>query len=389
MQNVVGIICEYNPFHKGHKYQIDQIRKEIPNAVIIAIMSGNIVQRGEMAIIDKYDRAQIALECGVNAVFELPYPYSGSTAEIFARAGVDIAEKLCCEYLYFGTESKGVSELERIAELIDSEDFEKAIHREMENKSQSYIACKEAALLSLGYSVGNLANDLLAVEYIRAIKKKKLKMKYRAIKRVGAGYNSEEKCEIMSASAIRRCFGETGEFVSVPDETKEFYKHIAQREKVLNYGTLADIVHKDVLLSPQKIINAFDTTPEMVALIKKEAKKSENSLDFFGSMSSKAYTTARIKRSLLYSLFSVNSIAPLPKFTILLGVDNEGKKHLNAIRKNKKIAVVTKHSDSKNLSNVAKKELERVYLIDSLYCTMLTSKSAAEEAYKKKPIIKK
>ena len=75
MPKVIGIICEYNPFHKGHKYQIDQIRALDPDATVVAIMSGNIVQRGEFAMISKYDRAKIALECGVNAVFEMPYPY--------------------------------------------------------------------------------------------------------------------------------------------------------------------------------------------------------------------------------------------------------------------------------------------------------------------------
>lgn len=389
MQNVVGIICEYNPFHKGHKYQIDQIRKEIPNATIVAIMSGNIVQRGEMAIINKYDRAQIALECGVNAVFELPYPYSGSTAEVFARAGVDIAHKLCCEYLYFGTESKDIFELEKIAELIDSAEFEKAMSNEMENKSKSYIACKESALLTLGYNVGNSANDLLAIEYIRAIKKKKLKLKYRAIKRVGAGYNSQERCEIMSASAIRKIFDETRKFVSVPNEASELYERAVRDGKVLDYTALAGVVYRDVLLHPSKISSAFDTTPEMVSLITKEAKKSRNSLEFYFSLSSKICTTARIKRSLLYSLFDIKRIAHYPSFTVFLGADEKGKKYLNKIKKIKKIHIITKHSDGKNLCATAKKDLERNYLVDCVHNTLLEKSRPAEDAYKNKPIIKK
>jgi predicted nucleotidyltransferase len=206
---------------------------------------------------------------------------------------------------------------------------------------------------------------------------------------VGAGYNSQEKCEIMSATAIRKSFCEKREFISVPSEVASTYERVVKEGKVLNYSTLAEIVHKDVLLHPKKISSAFDTTPEMASLINKEAKKCTKSLDFFFSMSSKICTTARIKRSLLYSLFGVKKIVNTPKFTVLLGMDEKGKKHLNEIRKQKKIEVITKHADGKILSASAKKDLERVYLVDSVYNTLLEKSTPAEDAYKKKPIIKK
>ena len=113
---VVGIISEYNPFHLGHKYQIDKIREEINDAKIVAIMSGNTVERGEFSIFDKQKRAEIAISCGIDAVFEMPFPYSCSTAEIFASAGVEIATKLGCDYLYFGTEKCNIEYLTNVVE---------------------------------------------------------------------------------------------------------------------------------------------------------------------------------------------------------------------------------------------------------------------------------
>ena len=115
--SVVAIISEYNPFHNGHKYQSDRIRDELPGSTIISIMSGNVVQRGEFAFVDKYTRSRLAVENGIDCVFELPYPYSGSTAEIFATAGVKIANSLGADYLYFGIESNNLNDIEKIADI--------------------------------------------------------------------------------------------------------------------------------------------------------------------------------------------------------------------------------------------------------------------------------
>ena len=386
MSRVVGIICEYNPFHKGHKYQIEQIRAEIPDATIIAIMSGNIVQRGEFAIISKYDRAKIALELGVNAVFELPYPYSGSTAEIFAHAGVEIASKLCCDYLYFGTESKSLSELEKISDLVDSREFESVMKEFMADKALSYISCKSMALKSLGVEGVDSANDMLAIEYIRAIKKKNLPIEYRAIARIGASYNSLESCDVMSATAIRSHYYTNGSFVSVP--ASEAYGRIAKEKRTLDYKTFSRLLHTFVLLNSDKIDKAFDTPPEMAALIKTEAKKCSDSGAFLDTLSSKKFTSARMKRAILYALFDVSCVDFSPEFTILLGMDKKGQSFVNKIKKEKQIEIITKHADGKRLGEKAIELLEKLYLADGVYNTLLLNQRSPSEAYKNKPIIK-
>ena len=216
MSEVVAIIAEYNPFHMGHKYQIDKIKQEKPNATIIAIMSGNTVQRGDFAFCNKYARAKMAVECGVDAVFELPFPYSCSTAEIFASAGVEIAGKLGADYLYFGLEEYSLNYIENIAILVDSPEFKAEFNKLSKDKNYSYISIKEKALRNLGCTLSTKPNDILAIEYIRAIKNKCLSLKYRGIQRIGAGYKNMDECDIMSASAIREKYYRDNVLMSIP-----------------------------------------------------------------------------------------------------------------------------------------------------------------------------
>ena len=154
---VIGVICEYNPFHLGHKYQIDKIKEENKDAKIVAIMSGNAVQRGELAIFDKQIRAEIALICGADMVLEMPFPYSSATAEIFANAGVEIATKIGCDYLYFGTENCDLEYLKEVANAVDSPRLEEKISSYLSDKSLSYISAKQKALSDLGLETKALA----------------------------------------------------------------------------------------------------------------------------------------------------------------------------------------------------------------------------------------
>lgn len=388
MSCVVGIICEYNPFHKGHKYQIDKIREEMPDATIVAIMSGNIVQRGEFAIIDKYERARIALECGVNLVVEIPYPFSGSTAEVFANAGVEIANKIGCDYLYFGTEELEIKKIEKIAKIIDSDEFIEELKKAKSEKNSSFIASKSEALKKLGYELPTSANDMLALEYIRAIKKKKINLIYRSILRIGAKYNDIAKNDIMSASAIRKHYFEHDEFVSVPSETKVFYDKIAKEGLCLDKAFFDKFMHTHSLLNIDINGKYFDTSIEMLSLIKKLAKECNNSQEFVASLSSKAFTTARLRRTILYSVFNINYVDFTPKFTILLGMDESGKKQMNSVKKNEDFTIVTKHSDSKKLDRVSFEYLEKNYMVDALYNTMLKKQLKVNLAYKQTPIIK-
>ena len=389
MQKVVAIITEYNPFHNGHKYQIDKIREENNEAIIIAIMSGNVVQRGELAIADKYSRAEMAIKCGVDAVFELPYPYSGSCAEIFAYGGVSLAHSLGAEILYFGTETDNIENLERIADVVDSEIFDTIIKNIPNYNEYSYPILKQKALEKLGFDISIGSNDILAIEYIRQIKKQKYSLKYKSIQRVGASYNDEATSDLMSATGIRKAFNENNEFISMPAEALEIINREKKNGKLLDLNNVQNMLHNyAVMISPKEIEKSFDCQEGMGYFISKKAKEAKNSSEFFELLTSKSFTTSRLKRTLLYSFFGVKKISKITKsYTVLLATNKRGKMLLKQNKINRKLTILTKHSDSKKLT----KKLLPTYILskktDEIYQMLLHIPNPAESAYKYKPII--
>ena len=213
MKEIVAIICEYNPFHNGHKYQVDKIKEMFPDSIVVSIMSGNFTQRGEFALFDKYTRAKAAVICGVDCVIELPYPFCASNAEVFAKAGVYIASKLGATYLCFGIEDGDIKDLTEIADTIDSEEFTKKFEELKQDKSISYPKLREIVCRELGKELPNSSNKILGVEYIRAIKKYGNSIIPVAIKREGLGYNDLSVGKNMSATAIRAYFMNNNSFV--------------------------------------------------------------------------------------------------------------------------------------------------------------------------------
>ncbi len=388
MSKTIGIICEYNPFHNGHKYQIDKIREEIDDAIIIVIMSGSTVQRGEFAIFDKYTRAKAALGCGADAVFELPYPYSSSCAEIFARAGVNIAINLGCDYLYFGTESENIEHIESVANALESLEFEKYFKEELLDKKQSFISAKESALKKMSLEIPNTSNDMLALEYIRAIKASNSSMKYKAIQRKGASYNDENICEIMSATAIRKSFKENGKLLSIPECANSIYANEANEGNVLDEKAFNDFIFRYALITPRNLFDeAFDSNKEIGAIIKDSVSNAKTSNDFIEGLSSKAYTSSRIKRVILYTIFRIKTIEKVPNFTFLLASNDNGKKVINKTRKNDNFTIITKHSDGKKLSKEQKQMLEKNYEIYGVFSSFLKKSIKSKDIYSKKPII--
>ena len=381
MVKTVGIICEYNPFHNGHKYQIDQIKDKYPDAAVVSIMSGNVTQRGDFSLTDKYTRARIAIECGVNAVVELPFPYCSSTAEIFANAGVELAYKIGCDAICFGTEFFEYNELYKIALLINSKEFQDELEQNMNNKKESYLSIKGRVLEKLGFSIPKSANDMLGVEYIRAIISKGYPLEVMTLKRNGALYSDESVCDIMSASAIRKYFYENSEFLSVPKEVLSIYESIKQRGKYLDASLCKKLLRSYSLLSSYGVKDAFDSNAEIESIIRNAACED----DFEKMLSSKIYTKARIKRSLLYSVFGITQIEE-PKFTILLGADKKGLSLIK--RASKDFKILTKHSDAKVLCPEEKDSLEKSYTVDKLYYSLLKEPMAPCNAYKYKPFIK-
>jgi len=206
----VGIICEYNPFHNGHLYQIETVKKEFgANCAIIAIMSGNFVQRGEPAVLDKWSRTRAALQGGVNLVIELPAVYATGSAERFADGGVALAAACgLCDYLVFGSESGDLESLDAIAGILAFEPpaYQQSLKACLD-LGLSFPASRAKALqdadpsLQAGLLLGT-SNNILAVEYLKAIKRRDIHaMKPFAVKREGQGYRETSWDSIPESAA--------------------------------------------------------------------------------------------------------------------------------------------------------------------------------------------
>ncbi len=201
----IGIICEYNPFHLGHQKQIDQIRTVFgSDAIIVCLMSGNFVQRGMPAIFDKSLRTKAAIDCGADLVLELPIPYTLSSAEGFAAGGVKILSPIC-DYLCFGCETGDADTLLETARALLSPEFVPLLQQELESGC-SFPAARQQALAQMGCDASLLKNpnDILAVEYCKAILDQGTSMKPLPIRRGGSYHNTEADTENPSATSLRQ-----------------------------------------------------------------------------------------------------------------------------------------------------------------------------------------
>lgn len=204
---IAGIICEYNPFHRGHMYQIQQVRRITGAEGIVCVMSGSFVQRGEPALLDKYVRAEAAVRSGADLVVELPVTAAIASAESFAQGGVRVLNDMgCIDYLAFGSESGELRTLERAADILACPEFARLIKEELD-KGLSYAAARENAVAKLDGAAAKVLgqpNDILAVEYLKALRILGSSMEPVAIQRTGVGHHGESCREYASATEIRR-----------------------------------------------------------------------------------------------------------------------------------------------------------------------------------------
>lgn len=204
----MGIVAEYNPFHAGHRYHIEQTRKRVGgDCAVVAVMSGNFVQRGECAVTDKWTRTRMALEGGADLVLELPTVWASASAEHFAFGAVSILKMVGADKLSFGSESGNSDKLERAAGALNSGDFQTALRKHLD-AGLSFAQCRQKAVEDLigtedAACLGN-PNDNLGVEYLKAAQRIGFSPEVIAIPRVGAGHDGGDHAEYPSASHVRR-----------------------------------------------------------------------------------------------------------------------------------------------------------------------------------------
>ncbi len=376
---VTAVICEYNPFHKGHKMQIDAIKQE--GNVLVCIMSGGFVQRGIPAMFDKYIRAEAAVKSGADLVLELPYPYSCSAAEFFAYGGVSIANSLnVVDELCFGSECGNIDELKQISDRLMSDEFElvmKSAREDKANKDKSYACLREEMYGKLyGESIAVRPNDILGVEYISALKKLNSKI-------VPVTYRRREG---FSATESRRQLKEENNYGMIPEgvvslfEDSERYGMEYAEKAVLAYYRTARVAD----------LGKYEGMTNGIAdRLVKAAKESVNLTELIGKLSGKSYTNAKIRRCILHGMTGVTAemLKSVPKYTQILACNAEGRKLVRKIQRQGDIVLLTKPAHYKKLEEEAKRQAEFNLLSENLLTLMCEKPQKADEFLKKTPYI--
>lgn len=378
----VAIICEYNPFHTGHEYQINKIRDNFgDNTRIIAIMSGNFMQRGDLAIIDKAIRARHAVECGANLVLEFPFPYSMSSAEIFAKSGLKIVDSLkIVDTLVFGSESGDIHQLTEFAEKACAKEYKNQVADMLKSDNYANIGypkiCELAykAVWKKDYEKNVLSpNNILGIEYIKAIKELNSSIQPYTIKRVGAGYseNNIRDTKFQSATAIRQVI--KSNFNSALDFIPEILKNAFTKDCENGYmiceaERLASAVISHFRTNPT-CNQIHDTDGGLYNRLYKQSFNTNTITELTALAGTKKYTTARIKRAIWYSFFGVTSsiMKELPYYTQVLALDSVGQAILKDIKKRTDFPILTKPSATKSMPNTAKRQKDFSDMADSVF----------------------
>ena len=373
----IGIICEYNPFHFGHIYHINKIKEMYPDSNIILVLSGPICQRGDLSTINKFDKADIALEFGIDLVVELPFKFIQS-ADIFAKGSIEILNKLKCEKIVFGSESNDIELLTTLAKTqINNKEFDKLV-KEYTSNGLNYPTALSKSLKKLVGKTVDTPNDILGITYIKEIIKNNYNIKPITIKRT-TDYNSKEiEGKISSATSIRELIKERKDYKKyVPKYTHKYLDNPIFLDDYFDYIKYQIIINNDLTVFQ-------DIDEDLSNRIKKYIDSSNNLDELINNIKAKRYTYNKIKRILTHILFNIKKedINNKLEYIRILGFNKKGKNILNKVKKEIDIPILTNY-DNKYLS----KDLEITKIL-SLNHNIKNKTEYIEKEYKQKPIMR-
>jgi len=374
----IGIICEYNPFHYGHLYHLNKIKEMYPNSNIILVLSGWITERGDLSLIDKFKKADIALNYGVDLVLELPFKFIQS-ADFFAKGSIEILNKLGCDTIIFGSESNDIENLKYLADIqLNNKKYNNLV-KEYVKEGINYPTALSKALKTITGKTVNTPNDLLGLSYVREIIKNNYNITPISIKR-DSDYNSKTiEGKITSATSIRQLLKKNKSVKKyVPKYSYKYLKDVLFIEDYFDY-----LKYKIISSNDLTIYQGIDS--DLSNRIYKYVDNSNNLDELINNIKTKRYTYNRLKRSLTYILLSItkddcNNLDL--EYIRILGFNTKGKEYLNKIKKNIDIPILTNYDDK-----YLNKDLT-INKIISLNKKIKDKKSFIEKEYKNKPIIK-
>ena len=403
---IAVVISEYNPFHNGHKYQIDEIRKiHGDDTAVIAIMSGNFTQRGELAIFNKHIRAKAAIYGGVNLVLELPFPHSMSSAEFFAKAGVYIADSLgVVDYLYFGSECGDIEKLSEIARNLASDTFTSEIKTAINdrgNQEIGYPAIMESVYRKLfgdKLAAGFFSpNNILAIEYIKALTAMNSCVRPMTVKRVGAGYKQQDITESpeQSATAIRKLLRDGNEtaYNYVPKNVKTILiQESATGDIISDPCALDNAVIAKFRMNPSDAeCNIHDAAGGLYNRLYACGMRTNSISSLISEAETKKFTKARISRAVWNAFFSVTSsdLKANPAYTQVLAMDEIGQTVLKRIKKMSGFPVITKPASYRKYGDEVILRREISDRADSVYELTLKNRTDGLSPLTFTPFVKK
>lgn len=341
-----GIVVEYNPFHNGHKYHLQKTKELNPNNIIIAVMSGDFVQRGEPSIIDRWTKTKMALANGVDLVIELPVFYSSQSAEIFAKGAVGILEELKCESMVFGSESGKIDELKRISTLQESEEFKIKLKERLKSGDSYPTAHSSTMKEILGESELN-SNDILGLEYIKAIRYWKSSIIPMTLKREKVGYHDTNIVgDFASATKIREHLKKNEEISSIV--TQESFTTLKEYSNFTYMENFYPFIRYELIKNSNNLSDIQDMEIGFENRLLENAIKSINYDEFFKSISNRRYTTGRVQRVLTHTLLALTAniteeVKKSIPYVRVLGFNSKGREYLSYLKKFDNSKIITSY----------------------------------------------
>lgn len=375
----IGIIVEYNPFHNGHIYQINEIKKIYKDSSIVIVMSSSITMRGEISLLNKWQKTDVALNNGVDLVIELPSVFCQS-ADTFAYNAVKLLNEIGIDILVFGSESNDILKLIKIAKIqLNNKKFDNLVKANM-NKGFNYPTSLSNAINDLTGLKVNTPNDILAVSYIKSALEINDKIVIKSIKRSNDYNDIVSESNIVSASNIRNKYLNNLNFKnSVPLET---YNYMIQNK--FDFNLMFNLIKYNILINKDDLCKFHLVDESICSRLYNAALISNNLNELILNVKTKRYTYNRISRILLFILFNITKVEANNfklEYIRILGMNKKGKEILKNAKKLSSLPILTNFKNGYKLLNYELK-------ITTIYSIISNNPELIKYEYKNKIIIK-
>lgn len=381
MKKIIGVIAEYNPFHLGHRYQIEKIKELYPDSIIIAIISTNFTQRGDISLLNKWNKATICLNEGIDLVIELPTLYATQSADIFAYGALSILNKFKIDTLVFGSETNDIDSFTTLANIqINNPKYPELVKNYL-SLGLNYPTAMSKALKELTNTKIDKPNDLLALSYIKEIIKNNYPITPISIKRTNDYHSNslQNNTNIINASLIREMFLNNQDISPyIPNNTKELLYQYLSLNKAYT------ILKYNIINNENNLSTYLDIEEGLDKRILKYLDTSHTWIDLVNNLKTKRYTYNKINRTLLHLLLNIKKEDNTKEIYLrVLGFNNKGREYLKKLKKDTNLDIFTSYR--KNKSPLLDLEYHSTYI----YSLITNDSSLIKREYQSKPIILK